>query len=101
MDFINEKKKMIMELMQDKIYVPMKFKELAVLLNVKKEDRAVLDLVLSTLIQEGKIILTKRGKYMIPKETYVEGRFISHERGFGFLEDRETEKSKGGQNSFS
>ena len=86
MDFINEKKKMIMELMQDKIYVPMKFKELAVLLNVKKEDRAVLDLVLSTLIQEGKIILTKRGKYMIPKETYVEGRFISHERGFGFLE---------------
>lgn len=86
MDFINEKKKIIMELMEDKTYVPMKFKELAVVLNVKKEDRPLLDSVLSELLEEGKIIVTKRGKYMVPKETYMEGRFISHERGFGFVE---------------
>lgn len=86
MDIINEKKKIILELMKDKHYVPMKFKELAVILNVRKEDRKLLDIVLSELVNEGKIMLTKRGKYSIPKEQYVEGLFISHERGFGFVE---------------
>ncbi len=86
MDLINEKKKIILELMQDKHYVPMKFKELAVILNVKKEDRKLLDIVLSELLNEGKIMLSKRGKYSIPKEQYVKGIFISNERGFGFVE---------------
>lgn len=86
MDLINEKKKIILELMNDKTYVPMKFKELVVVLNVKKEDRALLDIVLSELISEGKITLTKRGKYMIPKEEYIQGLFIGNERGFGFVE---------------
>ena len=86
MDLINEKKKIILELMKDKHYVPMKFKELAVILNVKKEDRKLLDIVLTELIDEGKIMLSKRGKYSVPKEQYVEGLFISNERGFGFVE---------------
>ncbi len=86
MDIINEKKKILLELMQDKHYVPMKFKELAVILNVRKEDRELLDLCLTELVREGKITLTKRGKYDLPKETYVRGLFISNERGFGFVE---------------
>ncbi len=86
MDIINEKKKIILELMSDKTYVPMKFKELVVVLNVKKEDRPLLDIVLSELITEGKITLTKRGKYMLPQEEYIQGLFISNERGFGFVE---------------
>lgn len=36
-DIIEEKKKVLMSLMNDKHYVPMKFKELAVILNVKKK----------------------------------------------------------------
>lgn len=86
MKFIEEKKKIILELMRDKTYIPMKFKELAVILNVKKEDRELLDKVLSQLVSDGEIIITKRGKYMIPKEEYVKGVFISHEKGFGFVE---------------
>ncbi len=86
MDIINEKKKIILELMSDTTYVPMKFKELVVVLNVKKEDRPLLDIVLSELITEGKITLTKRGKYMLPQEEYIQGLFISNERGFGFVE---------------
>ena len=86
MDIIEEKKKIIMELMSDKHYVPMKFKELVIVLNVKKEDRKLLDIVLSELVNEGKIMLSKRGKYSIPKEHYVEGIFISNEKGFGFVE---------------
>ncbi|MCR5737890.1 MAG: ribonuclease R [Eubacterium sp.] len=85
-DIINEKKKIILELMSDTTYVPMKFKELVVVLNVKKEDRPLLDIVLSELITEGKITLTKRGKYMLPQEEYIQGLFISNERGFGFVE---------------
>jgi ribonuclease R len=86
MDIIEEKKKIILNLMQDKTYVPMKFKELAVILNVNKENRKLLDIVLSELVNEGRIILSKRGKYSIPKEQYVQGLFIGNERGFGFVE---------------
>ena len=37
MELINERKKIILDLMNDKNYVPMKIKELAIILNVKKE----------------------------------------------------------------
>ena len=43
---LEERKKIIMDIMKDKHYTPMKFKELAILLNVKKEDRKDLDFVL-------------------------------------------------------
>lgn len=86
MNIIEEKKKIILDLMSDKTYVPMKFKELAIILNVKKEDRKLLDIVLSELVDEGKIALSKRGKYSLPKEEHVQGLFISNERGFGFVE---------------
>ena len=44
---INERKKIILDLMNDKNYVPMKIKELAIILNVKKEDRGLLEIVLN------------------------------------------------------
>lgn len=72
--------------MKDKNYVPMKFKELAVVLNVKKEDRHELDLILQELINDGLISLSKRGKYSIPKKEYIKGTFIGNEKGFGFVE---------------
>jgi len=36
MELINERKKIILDLMNDKNYVPMKIKELAIILNVRK-----------------------------------------------------------------
>lgn len=92
MDLIESKKKIIMELMSDKHYIPMKFKELVVILNVKQEDKKLLDIVLSELVNEGKIVLTKRGKYQLPQETYVQGRFISNEKGFGFVEVEDSDE---------
>ena len=47
MELINERKKIILDLMNDKNYVPMKIKELAIILNVKKEDRGLLEIVLN------------------------------------------------------
>ena len=58
-----ERKKNVLELMGNEFYVPMKEKELAVLLQVAPEDRPVLSQILSELLQEQKIEISKRGKY--------------------------------------
>ena len=80
------RKKLICELVDDKLYVPMKEKELAVFLQVSREDREALKEVLEELLAEGKLELTKRGRYKKPEETYVSGTFIGNQKGFGFLE---------------
>ena len=54
-DIMEKKKKVILELMNDKTYIPMKFKELAVVLNIAKENRDQLEEVLSELLEERKI----------------------------------------------
>ena len=56
MELINERKKIILDLMNDKNYVPMKIKELAIILNVKKEDRGLLEIVLNELINEAEAL---------------------------------------------
>lgn len=80
-----ERKKIIYALMQDKTYVPMKIKELAIILQVSKEDRAELESILDELILEGLISLTKRGKYVIRKEEIYTGIFSSTAHGYGFV----------------
>lgn len=81
----NERKILIYNLMKDKHYVPMKVKELAILLQVKREDRDELQSILDELIAEQKIMLSKRGKYslFVPKE--IKGTFSSTKQGFGFV----------------
>ena len=58
---IEEKKQLILDLMQHKDYKPMKIKELSILLQVPNNERTLLEEVLDQLILEGKIIRTKRG----------------------------------------
>ena len=53
---LEKRKKVLLDLMNDKIYVPMKIKELAIILQVSKEERADLELVLN----EENIRLQKR-----------------------------------------
>ena len=81
----DERKKIIYALMQDKTYVPMKIKELAIILQVSKEDRAELESILDELIREGLISLTKRGKYVIRKDEILTGVFSSTAHGYGFV----------------
>lgn len=80
-----ERKKIIYALMQDKTYVPMKIKELAIILQVSKEDRGELEAILDELIREGLITLTKRGKYVIRKDEILTGLFSSTAHGYGFV----------------
>ena len=57
------RKKTIDALIHDELYVPMKIKEIAILLNIPKEDRADLAAVLEALVAEGRVVVSKKGKY--------------------------------------
>ena len=52
---MKERKEQLLTLMKDPSYVPMKLKELAILLDVPKERREELAEVLDVLVAEGKI----------------------------------------------
>lgn len=83
---IEEKKQLILDLMQHKDYKPMKIKELSILLQVPNNERTLLEEVLDQLILEGKIIRTKRGKYSLPETlNMVIGIFQGNAKGYGFL----------------
>lgn len=84
----DKRKKVIMDLVAAEFYVPMKEKELAVMLQVSKEDRGELNRLLNELLAEGKLSLTKKGKFIKAKHADKEliGTFISHPKGFGFVE---------------
>ena len=80
------RKKVINDLMHDKTYVPMKIKELAMVLGVSREKRGELEAVLDELVVEGKIEVSRRGKYQIAKSHLLTGKYTAHVKGFGFVE---------------
>lgn len=81
-----ERKKKIVDFMKEDAYKPLKFSELAVVLDVPQEDREELAAVLEELEQEGLIYKTKRDRYGTPERmNLVAGRLQGNERGYGFL----------------
>ena len=85
-EVLKERKKMMLRLFADDLYVPMKIKELAVFLQVKKGEREELQEVLDSLLADGKIQVSKKGKYSLVQDEILTGTFISHPNGFGFVE---------------
>lgn len=81
-----KRKNLICELVGDQQYVPMKEKELAAFMQVSPADRETFREVLRVLLAEGKIQLTRQGRYVKPDENRPVGTFISHAKGFGFVE---------------
>ena len=57
---LEQRKKMLTELMNDKAYVPMKAKELAMLLDIPKSRREELQEVLDKLVEDGVIGVSRR-----------------------------------------
>ncbi len=84
-ELLKQRKEMLVQLVHDKTYVPMKLKELAMLLSVPKEQRDELKEVLDILIAEGKIGISKKGKYGKAEEFALVGIFSGHAKGFGFV----------------
>jgi len=86
MDINETRKNIIIDLVQDELYTPMKEKELASFLQVSKEDRPIFHSLLQELLAEGKLSLTEKGKYIKFDGKLLVGTFISNARGFGFVE---------------
>ena len=80
-----KRKKVIYDFICDDFYVPMKVKEIATVLQVSKEQRRELQEVLDALVEEGKITLSKRGKYSKGQTKRITGTFQANIRGFGFV----------------
>lgn len=79
------RKKKVYDFICSDVYVPMKIKELAIMLAVKHEERPQLERILLELQQEGKIVLSRRGKYTKGEEKRLVGTFTAHPKGFGFV----------------
>ncbi|MDE6699171.1 MAG: ribonuclease R [Lachnospiraceae bacterium] len=82
---LEERKKILMDIIHSENYVPMKAKELAILLNIPKENREELVYVLNTLVAEGKIGVSKKGKYDKLSNRIMVGAFTGNAKGFGFV----------------
>lgn len=85
MEVRDKRKKVICDLVNDELYVPMKEKEMAMLLQVAKEDREEFRSILEELMGEGKLMLTGKGKYIKSDGSVFTGTFISNSKGFGFV----------------
>ena len=77
--------KVILDFISDDLYVPMKIKEIAIVLQIPREQRDELKEVLDALVEEGKISLSKRGKYSKGHAVHLKGTFQANARGFGFV----------------
>ena len=84
-ELLEQRKAMLVSLMNEEAYVPMKLKELAILLNVPKEQREELKQVLNLLLAEGKISVSKKGKFGKAEAFALVGVFSGNARGFGFV----------------
>lgn len=80
-----KRKKVIYDFMCDDLYVPMKIKEIAIVLQIPREQRDELKEILDSLVEEGKISLSKRGKYSKGSAQRLRGVFQANSRGFGFV----------------
>lgn len=86
MKSFEERKKSVLKFVDSELYVPMKEKELAIMMQVDPEERPVFKQALEELLAENRLQLTKRGRYIRPEEKVYTGTFISNGKGFGFVE---------------
>ncbi len=85
-EMLQERKEKILAYMESTDYIPLKRKEMRVVLDVPDTDKDAFEQVIAELIAEGKIIETKRGKLSAPKALQMAtGTFLSHAKGFGFV----------------
>ena len=87
---LEERKERIYSYIKSEDYVPLKRKEFYVILDIPTEDKALFDEIIAQLLKEGKVIESKKGKIMLPKEqAMASGVFTGNLRGFGFVKAEE------------
>ena len=80
----DKRKKFMMELLGDPVYQPMRFREIAGLLRLSKDEKKDLYRVLDDLVAEGKADLDSKGRY-----SKVTGRKRGKEKQRGKREERD------------
>ncbi len=89
-DILQQRKQKILAYMKSADYIPLKRKEMRIVLSVPDADKEEFEQMITALIAEGKIIETKRGKLFAPKALQMAtGTFLSHAKGFGFVTPEE------------
>lgn len=82
---MDEKKQIILDFLGSEGYIPMKAKEIAYILGVKKEEYNEFAEILNELEREYKIIKNRKSKYRLSEEKVLEGVYRKNTKGFGFV----------------
>lgn len=83
---LRQREQILLDLMKEPAYVPMKAKEIAAVLNIPRSSREELQEVLDSLLSQGKIGISKKGRYGRPETFSIQGIFSGTSRGFGFVQ---------------
>ena len=100
---MEEKKQKILNLMKDKDYVPMKAKEIAMIMKVPKNEYNNFLEMLGDLELEMKVQKNRKNRYRILEKIYYDGIYRKNQKGFGFvkIENREDELYISKENSLN
>ena len=82
---MEEQQQKILNLMKDDDYVPMKAKELAMIMKVPKNEYNEFLEVLGNLELEMKIQKNRKNRYKLVEKTYYDGIYRKNQKGFGFV----------------
>ena len=82
---MNRREEIILSLMKDDDYVPMKAKELAMILGVPKKDYNEFLEILNNLEMNFKIGKNRKKRYRLIEENYQEGIYRRNAKGYGFV----------------
>ncbi len=90
---MEDREQKILDFMSDDDYVPMKAKEIAMLMRVPKNEYHDFLEIIGKLELELKIQKNRRNRYKISEKTYYDGFYRKNQKGFGFvsIDDREDE----------
>lgn len=85
-----EIKEKLLGLINEKAYKPLKKEELALIFDIHSCEMPMFNNFLEEMQNEGYLVISKKGRVMAPSAMgYFVGKFISHRRGFGFVESDE------------
>ncbi|MBR5712151.1 MAG: ribonuclease R [Lachnospiraceae bacterium] len=84
-ELTQRRKEMVLALIRDRQYKPMRPREMAGFLQVPKSERGGLGAILDELCAQGEISVDSFGRYVPVKNETAEGIFQGTERGFGFV----------------
>ncbi len=88
-----ELKAKLIGLVSEAAYNPLKKEELAMIFDIHHTEMPMFYNFLDELVEDGYLILTKKGKYTSPNQMGLfVGKLISHKKGFGFVESDEEYK---------